>query len=205
MISFRFVPAICALLILPLVPTWIHSYSGAVTNDGLSAAKIPTTLGDYRGVPSPRNANWGKRRFDSDDWIERTYSNGPREVRLTVVRSYDLKTLYHHPELAVAYGPGFRPETIERLPSEPEIPIHVLRPAVGQDTSAVYALLYDGRFVANPITFQIRTAGELLFTGRRPMTLFFTTETNVPEGAALDTLPSARLLVSAIDAFLGKR
>ena len=201
MISFRFVPALCALLILPLVPTWMHSYSGALTNDGLSATAIPATLGDYRGLPTPRGENWGKRRFDSDDWIERTYSNGLREVRLTVVRSYDLKTLYHHPELAVAYGPNFEREAIETLPDRPAMPVHVLRPRPGSDVHAMYVLRYQDRFVANPIWFQIRTAGELLFTPRQPMTMFFTTESRVSRNASLQQLASPAVLLEAVDAF----
>jgi hypothetical protein len=65
----------------------------------------------------------------------------------------------------------------------------------------MYVLHYDDRFVENPITFQIRTAGELLFSGRKPMTLFFLHDLDVPEGARPGTLPSARLLFSAIDRF----
>jgi hypothetical protein len=201
-ISYRYVPALCALILLPLVPTWIHSYSGLVRADGLTTAAVPDTLGAYRGSPSGRNATWGQRRFESDDWMERIYRQGPNEVRLTVVRSFDLKTLYHHPELAVAYGPSFARETIDRLPDRPDMPIHVLRPAVDGDATAMYVLLYGGRFVANPIAFQIQTAGELLVSGRQPMTLFFTTETNVPDGTAVKDLASAEVLSRAIDAFV---
>jgi hypothetical protein len=204
-ISFRFVPAICALLILPLVPTWMHSYSGALTSDGLSAAAIPATLGDYRGRPSGRGTNWGKRRFDSEDWIERSYSKGSREVLLTVVRSYDLKTLYHHPELAVAYGPSFQPEALTTVPERPLMPVHVLAPRPGSDTHAMYVLRYEDRFVSNPIWFQIRTAGELLFSPRQPMTMFFTTESGVSPDSSISQLASTAVLLAAVDAFGAQR
>ncbi|MGQ0736346.1 MAG: hypothetical protein ACT4QD_22165, partial [Acidobacteriota bacterium] len=107
MLSTRFAPAICVLVGLAIVPTMIHSYAGEVASDGRVTSAIPTTLDNYAGVPTSRSATWGKRRFDSDDWTERTYTRQGDEVRLTIVRSYDPKTLYHHPELAVAYGTSF--------------------------------------------------------------------------------------------------
>lgn len=204
MISPRYIPALCVLVLFALAPTWMHSYSGALEVDGLTSAAIPSVLGRYHGTATSRRATWGKRRFDSDDWIERTYADGAHEVRLTVVRSYDPKTLYHHPELAVAYGPSFVAATIEQLPGRPEIPVHVLRPAPGADTVGLYVLRYEDRFVEDPISFQIRTAGELLFTRRRPMTLFFTTESNVPRDGTLDRLGSSAVLVAAIDAFIAQ-
>ena len=203
MISPRFVPAICVLTALALVPTWIHSYSGAVMVDGRSASAIPQALGPYRGAPTARNPNWGMRRFESEDWIERTYTDGARELRLTVVRSYDAKTLYHHPELAIAYGPSFQPATTETLPGT-DVPVHVLRPAAGGNVLALYVLRYDDRFVAAPIAFQIRNAGELLFSRRKPMTLFFVTDESAPADAPLERLESAGLLKQTIDAFLAQ-
>jgi hypothetical protein len=200
-ISFRFVPIVCAMLLLALVPTWIHSYSGAAHADGLTTSGIPAALGAYHGLPTARNATWGKRRFDSDDWFERTYTDGSHQVRLTVVRSNDLKTLYHHPELAVAYGPSFLPETLHPLPGRPEIPVHVLSPAEGGNVAALYVLQYEQRFVADPIPFQIRTAGELLFTRRQPMTLFFATETVATDVTDVERLSSPAVLQAAIDAF----
>jgi hypothetical protein len=113
-----------------------------------------------------------------------------------------LKTLYHHPELAVAYGTTFVGEHVERLKQNPDVPVHVLHSGPGVHAMAMYVLHYDGRFVENPITFQIRTAGELLFSGRKPMTLFFLHDLEVPEGASPETLPSAKVLFSAIDRFI---
>ncbi len=60
-----------------------------------------------------RPADWGRRRFESQDWTERRYVSGGDQVVLTVVRSFDLKALYHHPELAVAYGADFEPSRVQ--------------------------------------------------------------------------------------------
>jgi hypothetical protein len=195
-------PITCVLVGLALVPTLIHSYAGLTVTDGRGTVGIPSSLAGFTSSPSTRNANWGKRRFESDDWTERRYVAGSDEVLLTVIRSYDLKTLYHHPELAVAYGTSFVGEHVERLEQNPNIPVHVLQPGPGVRARAMYVLHYDDRFVENPITFQIRTAGELLFSGRKPMTLFFLHDLDVPEGASPGTLPSASLLFSAIDRFI---
>jgi len=79
--------------------------------------------------------------------------------------------------------------------------VHVLTQNNGGSV-ALYVLHYDGRFVSDPIRFQLRTAGELLFTGRKAMTLFFVRQDSVPEGAAPLTLPAARLLYEAVDRFV---
>jgi hypothetical protein len=122
-------------------------------------------------------------------------------VVLTVLRSYDLKALYHHPELAVAYHySSFTDSRTDTFPGRPDMPVHVL---TNRDTNAIglYVLHYDGRFVGDPIRFQIRTAGELLFTPRKAMTLFFVRDDTVAEGENPLKLPAAGLLASAIEAF----
>ena len=206
MISIRFAPIVCVLTGVALAPTLMHSYVGATSVDGRSTSAIPTTLAGYSAVPSARSPGWGGQRFDSVDWVEREYTSGADRIRLTVVRSYDLKALYHHPELAVAYGPTFG-NTFDRyevrtFPGRPEVPVHVLHPAPGRDGMALYALHYDSGFVAEPIAFQLRTAAELLFTPRRAMTLIFAHDLQVPAGARVDELPSVKLLFEAIDRFV---
>lgn len=205
MISTRYLPAICLLVALALVPTIIHSYSDEALGDGLTTATIPVTLADFASVPSGRSATWGKQRFDSDDWIERTYASQADSVRLTVVRSYDPKRLYHHPELAIAYGTSFEGRETRPLPVRPDIPVHILRPAPGVAAHAMYVLHYDGRFVADPMMFQIRTAGELLFTRRKPMTLFFVLDPSARVGADKEKLGASRVLLAAIDSFLAQQ
>jgi hypothetical protein len=193
---------VCALAALALVPTVIHSYAGFTVRDGRSTSAIPASLADYPSMPSDRNSTWGQRRFDSFDWTERNYTAGAATIRLTVVRSYDLKALYHHPELAVAYRTSLDREHVEVAASRPDVPIHVLPPASEGGPGAMYVLHYDDRFVSDPIRFQIRTAGELLFSGRKAMTLFFVTD---PSGRTTADLrsPAGRILFGAIDSFLG--
>jgi hypothetical protein len=153
-------------------------------------------------VPSGRNATWGKRRFDSDDWMERDYTSNGDTVKLSVIRSFDPKTLYHHPELAIAYGPSYIRNEVRRFAQRPDVPVHMLYTDTDVGTVAMYALLYDNRFVEDPIGFQIRTAGELLFSRRKPMTIFFVTDQKVAASANIDTLPAANVLFAAIDSFL---
>ena len=203
MIAPRYLPAICGLVALALIPTLVHSYSRDRGSDGLHSDAIPDSLADYAGRATTRNATWGKRRFDSDDWLERTYTHpGGDEVILTVVRSYDPKRLYHHPELAIAYGTNFDTLQTRPLTGRPELPVHVLSPAPGVNARAIYALHYDGRFIEDPIMFQIRTAGELLFSKRKPMTIFFVLDPSVPPDTEIDSLGASRLLFAAIDSFL---
>lgn len=201
MISSRFLPAVCVLAGISLVPTLIHSYAGPQREDGLSTRLIPTVLAGRTGSPTDRAGNWGERRFDSHDWMERTYVDGTSTVRLTVVRSYDPKTLYHHPELATSYGVPFTGTATERLPERPDVPVHILRPGPGVRTLAVYALHYDGRFVEDPILFQVRTALELLVSRRKPMTLFFAQDDDPGRVEQVSTSAVADVLFGAIDHF----
>jgi hypothetical protein len=204
-ISHRYAATVCVLLALALVPTIIHSYSGAVSRDGRRTAAIPPVLSGYVSVPSGRNQTWGQRRFESDDWTERNYAAGADTVRLTVVRTYDPKSVYHHPELAVAYGTSFAglsTHTIDH--GGAPIPVHVLKPAAGVTATGLYALHYDTRFVDDPIAFQVRTAGELLFSPRKPMTLFFALDQQPRDTGAVDQSVAMKVLMAAIDAFLAQ-
>jgi len=201
MLSSRYAPAVCVALLVVLVPTIIHSYARIVVNDGRSTASIPATLSSYISLPTKRGADWGKDHFDSDDWFERQYTGPGDSVVLTVVRSYDLKALYHHPELAVAYRfANFDSIATETPADRPDMPVHVL---TSDESRAVglYVLQYDGRFVADPIRFQLRTAGELLFSGRKPMTLFFVRDDAAAPGVSPLKLPAATLLFEAVARF----
>jgi hypothetical protein len=197
-ISTRFLPVVCGLVAVTLVPTFIHSYSDSAVPDGRTTASIPMTLAGYTGAPSGRNATWGQRRFDSNDWTERVYQSGRDEVRLTVVRSFDAKALYHHPELAVTES-SFTETELTRFPQRPDIPVYVLY--AEPEGVALYALHYDSAFVQDPIRFQLRTAGELLFSGRKAMTLFFLTDDGPIPGSGVESLPSLGLFFAAIDRF----
>ena len=206
MISLRYVPMMCVLLALALIPTVIHSYAGGKATDGRSTTAISELfVSGYRSAPTNRNATWGKRRFDSDDWIEREYRaiQGRGTVRLTVVRSFDAKRVYHHPELAVSDTTNFVDDTVRRFKDRPDIPVHVLTPGPEVSTGGMYVLQYEDRFVDDPVWFQIRTAGELLFRRRQPMTLFFVLDSSgPPRGPEGELAGGLRVLFAAIDGFV---
>jgi hypothetical protein len=201
MISAKHTPALCLAVALALVPTLLHSYVGVRVSDGRATAAIPSALAGFTSTPTNRNPAWGGRKFESDDWIERRYTSRDDEVVLTVVRSYDLKSLYHHPELEVADGPSFgRPERM-LYRGDRQRPFHVLRASGDSGALGIYVLHYDNTLVADPLLFQLRTAAELLFSGRKPMTLVFAHDVQAPKGAAVESLPATSLLFAAVDAF----
>lgn len=204
MIAPRFATAVCVLIVLALVPTMIHSYAGVVVEDGRRASDLPERLAGFSSRPSDRSETWGQRRFESNDWVERVYYTPKGEVTLTVVRSYDLKALYHHPELAVAYGASFDSASVEALPDRPDMPIHVLGTELETGPGAFYVLHYDGRFVSDPIWFQISTAFELLFRGRRAMTLSFAQTTGMSGNVDLGKEPAVAVLLAAVDSFVNQ-
>ena len=204
MISPRYAVGACLVIAAALVPTVIHSYMGVVVKDRLQTASIPPTLDTFTSVPTGNDADWGRRHFESDDWFERVYTSGSNQVRLTVLRSYDLKRLYHHPENDVARGAGLFAHELITLPGLPDVPVHVLHTETEEKGSAMYALHYDDAFVADPLWFQVSLAGQLLFSGRRPMTLFFARDVLGSKGTTPDTYPSARVLKAAVTAFTGR-
>jgi hypothetical protein len=190
------------LVALALVPTIIHAYAGVVVDDGLRASMVPESLAGFDSRASERSENWGERRFESHDWVERVFVTPNGEVPLTIVRSYDLKALYHHPELAVAYGTDFQRARVEPLPGQPDIPMHVLETVREGGPAAFYVLHYDGRFINDPIRFQVRTASELLFGGRQAMTLFFVQSPGLRASTDPQSRPSIALLRAAIQHFI---
>jgi hypothetical protein len=121
-----------------------------------------------------------------------------------VLRSYDLKRLYHHPELDVAYGAGYLTHDIVELPTLPGVPVHVLDTNTAQRGTALYALHYDGGFVRDPLWLQARVAGQLLFSGRKQMTLLFARDVRGRKGASPGTYPSAQVLKQAVEYFTGQ-
>jgi hypothetical protein len=201
-ISSRFATAVCVLVLVALVPTIIHSYAALVVDDGRRATRVPEVLDSFTSQPTGRNPNWGRRHFETDDWIEREYSSSTGEATLCVVRSYDLKTLYHHPEIEIVEGASLVKNRVETFQARPEVPVFVLETASDRGPVVLYALLYRDGFVQDPLWFQLRTAGELLFRGRQAMTLFFVREQNVPAGADLSSRASAAVLFAAIEQFL---
>lgn len=198
--SPRYAAPVALVLLLALLPTAIHSYAGLRVDDHLKTASIPATLEGFDGTPTTRRPNWGERRFDATDWTERTYFAGTQQVRLLVARSFDLKKLYHHPELAAADGTDLRPAGIRQI-GDGLGGVHALETTSGRREVALYALVYDGALIEDPIWFQFRTAGRLLVTGRKQMTLFFAHQAEVPAGQEPEKTAAAKILKAAVTAF----
>jgi hypothetical protein len=177
----------------------IHSYVGITVDDSRTTTMIPATLAGYTSTPTDRDDQWGQRQFESFDWTQRQYRAADDLVTLTVVRSYDLKTLYHHPELAVTEVDLPR-YAVERWLGD-DTPVHVLQGRAPGDPLALYVLHYDGRFVERPVLFQLQTAGELLFGGRRAMTLFFVLDATPSIDTPVESSGAAQLLLAAVESF----
>lgn len=173
--SLRYARLTLVLLLVALVPTIVNSYFGAAADDGpVLAETVPTAAHGFKSVPTNRRDASIRRSFDSTDWVERRYTRGNEDVRVLVVRSFDMKRLYHHPELAVSSGTEYRRARVEQYAGATgPVDVHVLE---GERTGLVtYALLYGDETVAAPLWFQLRVAPELLFRGRRPLTLVMAT------------------------------
>ena len=200
MLSTRFAPAVLVLLGLAAVPTVIHSYMDSAEPDGRTTSAIPARLAGETGTPTKRRASWGEDRLASYDWFERRYGGAP-EVKLAVARSFDAKKLYHHPELAIDYGPSYERVTTIRLPQRPDVPVHLLRGGQGNTRRlALYTLHYEDTYVEDPIRFQLRASFKALFSTRKPMTVFFAAQ-DLPQGGQVETSKAAKLLLAAMEAF----
>lgn len=175
--SSRYARVTLVLLLVALVPTVVNSYLGSTTDEGpVLAETIPETLEGFRGTPTNRRDASIRRSFDASDWVERRYVRGDEEVTLLVARSFDMKKLYHHPELAVVDGVEYKAARVETYPSSGgPIDVHLLEGERGG--LLAYALLYRGQTVARPLLFQVLVAPDLLLRGRRPLTLVLV---NVP-------------------------
>ena len=205
MISSRYGLVVALLLALALVPTVIHSYYGFLHQDGLTTEAIAADLAGFHSKATDRKSQWVKDMFDSEDWIERRYFYGRgKSARLFAARSYDLKRLYHHPELGILYGIDLKDEGIHRLPGSPEVPVRLLRRRTGKGAAA-YTLLYDDEFVSNPIGFQLKTSFELVFSPRKELTLLLVFDKDLPSNHAFEDSPAARILVSAVESFRNQR
>ena len=171
MISRRFAMPLLVALAVALLPTVQHGYVGRTPAvDKITDAFLPVAVDGVTGTPKVRTGGWMTSTYGADSWAERTYDvPGPGEVSLFVARGFDLKKLYHHPELGVLRGRSF--ETLRSAVVDGR-PVHVLQNATDGE-SAVYALVYDGDWVGNPYVLQASSALTSLWTGPRPLTLVF--------------------------------
>lgn len=205
MISTRYALPVVLILVLALIPTVIHSYLDMKTNDGLSVTNIKPVLDSFNSTPTDRKPSWGQEIFGCEEWTERTYTdvNG-KPLRLFVGRSYDHKRLYHHPELALSYAKGLTSTGIVNLPGQPEIPVNLLYNDA-RSNMAAFALYYDGKFIDNPISFQIQDSLKQLISAGKPMTLFYIADDNAANNTDFIQSSAATLLKSAIMDFMNQQ
>jgi hypothetical protein len=206
MISARFGATVVVLMTVALIPTVLHNYLGVLHDDGRVTAAIDPVLSGLKSEPGTRLATTAKQIFNTDDWVERRYAGpGTDGLVLFAARSYDPKRLYHHPELVLLHGWDLQATGTRRLPHMPDMPVHVLRPTdEGRSGLAAYSLFYDERFVDNPYVFQLQSAWTLLFSGRRPMTLFWVHDLAFPPGGHIETAMAMRLLLEAVQSFVAQ-
>jgi hypothetical protein len=201
MISLRFVVIACILLAIALVPTVMHSYFEATTEDGLTVKAISNKLSGFSSDTTERRAAWVEETFDTNDWIERRYTRpGSNKILLFAIRSFDLKRLYHHPEIGVLRGVDLQMEGIQELKGMAEVPAYVLKSRQGKGLAA-YVLLYDGQFIENPILMQVFTSVKLLFRKRKAMTLFMVYDEHARNDSSLEQSSASEILESAIRSF----
>lgn len=195
MISTRLAPAAAFLLLLALLPTVLHSYRGVFHDDGIRPAQVPAVLDGLPSTPEARRGNWGQRHFGTEEWFDRWYGAGHR-LRLTVVRTYDPKTVFHHPELAISYPQAMLgPAEQAHLPAGE--PVRVLRGTDQSRDLVAYVLIVDGQAIADPYIEQARLALRMLVGGRRPMTLVYAQDRD-PPAVPLAQQPAVTLLASAL-------
>jgi hypothetical protein len=180
------------------VPTVVNSYVGRkVVEAPPVVEQLPTSLEGYSSTPTGRRPNAVRREFDTDDWVERSYSrSGDDSVQLMVARSYDMKRLYHHPELALSERDYPEERLVEAGGAAGPVVLHVLEG--DPDGLVVYALLYGRETVGNPYVFQLKVVPEAMLTGRRPLTLVFAEQTGPSRGRAVEETPAFALVRAAL-------
>jgi hypothetical protein len=206
MISTRYALPVALVLILALIPTVIHSYLDLKTDDGLSVTNIKSVLDNFNSTPTDRKPGWGEQTFGCEEWIERTYTDEQgKPLRLFVGRSYDHKRLYHHPELALSYAKGLTSTGLVNLTGQPDdIPVNLLYNDT-RPNMAAFVLLYDGKFIDNPISYQIQDSLKQLISARKPMTLFYIADENAPKNTEFVQTSAALLLNKAIKDFMAQQ
>lgn len=195
MISSRHAVALLVLLAVALLPTVQHAYVGyTATAAKVTQELLPASMDGISGAPKPRTGGWMASTYSADSWAERSYAaTGAAHVSLLVARGFDLKKLYHHPELGVLRGNSFQPLRRAEIDGRP---VHVLQNVADGD-SAVYALIYEHDWVANPYVLQASSAFTSLWTGRRPLTLVFVYGSVLDRGQP--TATAARLLKATVE------
>ena len=207
MISRRFAQALLVALAVALLPTLRHGYFGHLAAaPRVTEGSLPTAVQGALGSPRARTGGWMTSTYAADSWAERSYRPAGRgEVSLFVARGFDLKKLYHHPELFVSYGTSLRPAGVSVLPGTPPLPVTVLRSARGEGTELViYALVSGDEVVANPYVYQGQAALRQLLRGRELLTLIYVHASDANPDGPIDAEPAARVLRDAVAGFLAQ-
>ncbi|WP_207690897.1 hypothetical protein [Desulfonema limicola] len=170
-------------------------------DDGKTAEGISLNLGEYT-LNSIENTRRIKKIFDTQDCINRIYTDSDgNQVSLFVARSYDHKRLYHHPEVALSYGKTIDSLELQIIPNAGRtIPVHIMKNESISEVIAIYALLYDGGFIADPIRQQILNSLNLLVSARKKMTLFYVSGTALQNKSFAES-NNLNILMLAIESF----
>jgi hypothetical protein len=174
-LSLRYLCPLSACLLLALIPVVAHSYLQVEIDDCKAARAFLSGSAPASHSGGGRDA-WMRERFQSSQWGEGSFFRDGLRFDFSMIRSYDTKRLYHRPENSlVEHTLVVKSRGIEWLRADSgALPIH--RAYYGDMDPAIlvaYLLVYRSSPVANPYWPQLRAAPAELFSGRRPMTLFF--------------------------------
>lgn len=174
-LSRRYVVPLAACLLLALIPVVVHSYFHTEIDDCKAPGAFLPESAQALHAGGSRDA-FMRERFQSPQWDEGSFTKDGMRFDFSIVRSYDAKRLYHRPEnTLVEHSLVVSRRAIEWAQADSgAVPIH--RAYYGNTAPAIavaYLLVYRSSPVASPYWPQLRAAPVELFTGRRPMTLFF--------------------------------
>ncbi len=173
-LSRRYVCPLSACLLLALIPVVVHSYFQAEIDDCRAPQALMPESAQASHSAGSRDA-WMRKLFQSSQWQEGSFVRDGLHFDFSIIRSYDAKRLYHRPETSLVEHAIVERRGIEWVRADSgALPIH--RAYYGDRDPAIlvaYLLVYRSSPVASPYWPQLRAAPVQIFTGRRPMTLFF--------------------------------
>jgi hypothetical protein len=180
-LSLRYVVPLSACLLLALIPVVMHSYIQVEIDDCKSPwAFLPESAQAFDSGGN-RDA-WMRQFFHSSQWQEGSFFKDGLRFDFSIIRSYDAKLLYHRPETSLVEHAVVERRGIEWVQTASGVlPVH--RAFYGNTDPAIlasYFLVYHSSPVASPYLAQLQAAPVELFSGRRPMTLFFVQAQGAP-------------------------
>jgi hypothetical protein len=174
-VSKRYAGHVLVCVVPVLVIVVIHSYIGLQVEDCRELSGLfPNAAGD---TSSPRRDARMREVFDAVQWEEGTLDTTvpASQMKFSIIRSYDPKKIYHHPEISLVRGATPARRDVEYIDAEGErVPVHRAYYNPASTTALVaFILIYHSRPVDNPYLSQIRSAPLQFVRGSYPMTLFF--------------------------------